>query len=250
MNHHVVIATHHKSGTNWMGGVFRMIAEELGVPYVNLSQISPIPDRQAAIDDAPDPAEAPMIFFHGYGRFPTLTGGRRRFRGLHVVRDPRDMILSAAKYHTWSEESWLHDPKEEYGGKTYQEAINAHDSEVDRIRFEMENNSTTILNKMADFDLQDCMYDVRYEDMRQDINLMLWHRLCLRLSFDAEDLPVCFRAFIKHSIQFGNVKNKKHIQDTSVSRWPEKFPKELLGDFSKKFGHVIKRFDYPETVKP
>ncbi len=247
MKYHVVVATHHKSGTNWMGGVFQMIADELGVPYVHLSRISPIPERQKAVDEVPDPAETPHIFFSAYGRFPELKDGRARFRGMHVGRDPRDMILSAAAYHTWSDESWLHEPVEEFGGRTYQEQINSFDSEEERIAFEMRNNSSKIIGKMASFELYDCMFDVRYEDMRRDKNLLAWHRICLKLGFSPEELPICFRAFMKHSLQFGQVRNKAHIQDTSVTRWQNKFPEEHLAEAESRFASALERFGYARS---
>ncbi|MCR9260207.1 MAG: sulfotransferase domain-containing protein [Pseudomonadaceae bacterium] len=244
MKFHVVVATHHKSGTNWMGGVFQMIAQELGVPYVHLSQISSVRDRQAKVDKAPDPNKSPHIYFYAYGRFPKLNAGRSKFRGIHVVRDPRDMILSASKYHTWSEETWLHQPLDEFSGLTYQQKINSFKDPIDRLRFEMLNNSSKIIGKMTEFENYDCMADVRYEDMRRDMNLLSWHKICLLLGFEAQDLPACFNAFLKHSIQFGEVNSKKHIQDTAVTRWKEKFPAELLEEVDERFEGAIKRFGY------
>jgi hypothetical protein len=244
MKHHVVVATHHKSGTNWMGGVFQMIATELDVPYVHLSRIRSVAERQAVVDNAPDPEQDPHIFFHAYGRFPRLKAGRKKFRGIHVVRDPRDMILSAAKYHTWSEESWLHEPLEEFDGMTYQEKINSFSAEEDQIRFEMENNSAKVIGMMRDFDLYDCMFDVRYEDMRRDADLLAWHHICLKLGFAPHELPVCFNAFMKHSIQFGQVNAKSHIQDTSVSRWQKRFPSDLLVKAETDFGEALDRFGF------
>lgn len=244
MRFHVVVATHHKSGTNWMGGVFQMIAKELGVPYVHLSRISSVRERQRKVDEAPDPNKSPHIYFYAYGRFPKLVAGREKFRGIHVARDPRDMILSAAKYHTWSKESWLHQPQEEFAGLTYQQKINSYTDPTEQIRFEMLNNSSKIIKIMTDFNTYDCLLDVRYEDMRRDMNLMNWHKMCLLMGFEAQDLPVCFRAFLKHSIQFGGVNSKKHIQDTAVTRWREKLPRELWEEADERFSDAIKRFGY------
>jgi hypothetical protein len=43
----------------------------------------------------------------------------------HVVRDPRDMIVSGYFYHLWCKEAWCQVPDEQFGGRSYQEYLNA-----------------------------------------------------------------------------------------------------------------------------
>lgn len=250
MQYHVLIATHHKMGTNWMGGVFRMIADELGVPYHNVSEAGDIRAREELVNSFGNPENGPVILFQAYGRQPGIKRAMRRwFRGLHVVRDPRDVLLSASKYHTWSDEAWLHTADEALGGATYQEAINALPSEEERMRFEMENHTGKVLDSVRRFKANGMYFNMRYEDMRKDTDLLLWHRICLRLGFGGAELPACFKAFVEHSIQFGKLKKSAHIQDRRVSRWMADFPRALLPQFDDVYGDVLDRFGYARSAE-
>lgn len=59
------------------------------------------------------------------------------YRGLHLIRDPRDVILSGMHYHLRAPEKWLHDPEPDYGGLSYQEKLNSLDGDG-RLFLEME----------------------------------------------------------------------------------------------------------------
>jgi hypothetical protein len=48
---------------------------------------------------------------------------RARTRGLRMIRDPRDMVISSMHYHRRSSEPWPHRPRGE--GMTYQEKSRA-----------------------------------------------------------------------------------------------------------------------------
>jgi len=50
MRYNLVVATHHKTGTVWMDGVFKAIASDLGVQYVNLRSE---PRRPGRLDHEP-----------------------------------------------------------------------------------------------------------------------------------------------------------------------------------------------------
>ena len=39
MKYHVLVGTHHRTGTAWMHSVFREISEQLAVPYLHLNRI-------------------------------------------------------------------------------------------------------------------------------------------------------------------------------------------------------------------
>ena len=55
MKYNVVVATHHKTGTVWMDGVFKAIAGDLGVAYVNFTS------QNLVSYEGPLPTSAPEV---------------------------------------------------------------------------------------------------------------------------------------------------------------------------------------------
>jgi len=44
--------------------------------------------------------------------------------GIHLIRNPREIIRSGVLYHRITHEAWAHYPLEEFGGQTYQVVLN------------------------------------------------------------------------------------------------------------------------------
>src|SRR4051794_29132107 len=103
MKYNLVVATHHKTGTVWMDGVFKTIASDLGAQYANV---------QSARGQLDDLDHGPFILFSCNSDFGDLASllDRGNVRVLHLIRDPRDVVISAMHYHKASRESWLHEP--------------------------------------------------------------------------------------------------------------------------------------------
>ena len=137
--HKILVGTHHKTGTVWLNNIFRTLCRFHSLTYFNGSQ-----------------AELPEdydVFIQDHTRFD-LAALKDSYRGIHMVRDPRDVVLSGCFYHQKSQESWLHEPMDEYGGMTYQEKINTYSTPDEQILFEMENSGRVTINEMLDWDYQ------------------------------------------------------------------------------------------------
>src|SRR5205807_2496794 len=82
------VATHHKTGTVWMDGVFKAIARDVGVEYVDFRS------QYARLADA---LSKPFILLNHDSNFREYAHilDRHDVRILHVVRDPRDVLISA-----------------------------------------------------------------------------------------------------------------------------------------------------------
>lgn len=61
------------------------------------------------------------------------------YRRIHIIRDPRDIIISGCFFHQASTEQCLHVSDPAYDGMTYQQKINSFSDINDQIIFEMEN---------------------------------------------------------------------------------------------------------------
>ncbi|MFW6314109.1 MAG: hypothetical protein ACOC0S_00825 [Desulfohalobiaceae bacterium] len=137
MRYNICIGTHHKTGTVWMDPVFRLLAKKIGVPFVHLPGMNLREQPQELKRIAA--AQGPCIFFDTHSRFPDSFLQGIEFRGLHLLRHPKDVAISCARYHQFSEEKWLHRPWQEYQGRTYQEVINSLPTFWDRVAFELNN---------------------------------------------------------------------------------------------------------------
>ena len=111
LNHKILVGTYHKIGTLWMSNIFKKISQNLGLVFYS--------GKQANLPESFD------IFFesHSYFDFNQL---QMEYKGLHLIRDPRDRIISGCFYHQKSKEKQLHIKRDKFGGLTYQEKINSY----------------------------------------------------------------------------------------------------------------------------
>jgi hypothetical protein len=174
-------------------------------------------------------------------------------RGSHMIRDPRDVVVSRYFYHLWTVESWAHEPKAEYGGRSYQEYLKSLDQEAG-ILAEMD--------KFADYGLAHMVnwcygnpdfLELRYEDVIRD------EEGCFRRLFAHYGFT---RAAVERSVviakrfsfenqtkrKIGEVQPKSHLRSGRPGEW-----RHLLSDGQKArckevLGEALIRLGY-ETSK-
>lgn len=122
----LVHGSHHKMGTVYVHTVLRELCGKHGLHLLN--------GRQNELDESVD------LFFQNNSRIDTETLGP--FRGTHLVRDLRDVVVSGYRYHQWTREEWAHRPMRPdqierlgctevaSGEESYQELLNRVDPEV------------------------------------------------------------------------------------------------------------------------
>jgi hypothetical protein len=239
MKYNVVVATHHKTGTVWMDGVFKPMAADLGVRYV---------DFRAAQGQLKGLDHEPFILFNydsDFGDFSSLLD-REDVRILHLVRDPRDVVISAMHYHKASRESWLHEPIPGYDNLSYQRALQNLPTKFAQYIFEMDNSSASTLRDMArwQYGRASC-FEARYEDLRQDTELVTWQRIMTFLGFDAEEQAIGNRRFWQNSL-FGGLSRlgNRHVRSGAVAQWRREFTPELAAAFLKRFPRLLQSLGY------
>ena len=106
----IVHCGHHRCGTVWFDRLFRRLAKATGLAYAR-GDHEHLRDGPVDIllDDHSSVAPA---------RLPP-------FRGSHIRRDPRDVLVSCYFYHLWADEPWLQEPRERHGGRSHQAALQA-----------------------------------------------------------------------------------------------------------------------------
>jgi len=239
MKYNLVVATHHKTGTVWMDGVFKAIAGDLGARYVNF---------RAERGRPGDLDRGPFILFSydsDLGDCASLLD-REDVRILHVIRDPRDVIISAMHYHKASRESWLHEPIPGYDNLTYQRALQKRTTKFEQYVFEMDNSSASTLRDMASwrYGRANC-FEARYEDLRQDTQLVTWQRIMTFLGLDAEEQASGSRRFWQNSL-FGGLSRlgNRHVRSGVVAQWRREFTPELATAFVERFPRILQSLGY------
>lgn len=101
---------------------------------------------------------------------PALVRGVSSWRGAIVVRDPRDVLISGAAFHAWTDEpapAMLLDRRWMDGNSTYREALRGADGHT-RLRMEMEWAHEAILGACGLILLRHPSFQVyRFEDLLQ-----------------------------------------------------------------------------------
>src|SRR5882757_3943773 len=194
LKYNIVVATHHKTGTVWMSTVFKAIASDLGVAYVEF---------RPQYGQLAEALRAPFVLFNYDSDFREHSHilGRDDVRILHLIRDPRDVLISAMHYHKKSQETWLHEPVPGYDNVTYQHRLNALETRFEQYVFEMENSTESTLRDMVkwQYGRANC-FEARYEELRQDTQMDYWSRVRAILGFDETEQKICRAAFRQNSL--------------------------------------------------
>ncbi len=239
MKYNIVVATHHKTGTVWMDGVFKTIASDIGARYV---------DFRLQYDELTQALRSPFVLFNYDSNFRDHADllDRDDVRIMHLIRDPRDVLISAMHYHKKSAESWLHEPVPGYDGVTYQRQLKSLPTKFEQYVFEMEHSTAGTLRDMSrwQYDRANC-FEARYEDLRQDASLTYWTEIAAFLGFDEAESNACGQRFWQNSL-FGGLPRlgNKHVRSGAVAQWKREFTPELAYAFLERFPNALQQLGY------
>ncbi|MBW1788267.1 MAG: sulfotransferase domain-containing protein [Deltaproteobacteria bacterium] len=149
----VIHCSHHRAGTVLLNNIFHSIAKRFEIPYQKCRQSELHAETELWMEE------------HSRVDFSVLN---RPYIGSHIVRDPREIWVSGYFYHLKSTEKWLHIPKEEFGGRTYQETINALGQE-EGILFELNEATAYSLESMQNWNYNHPnILEIKYEDIMRE----------------------------------------------------------------------------------
>lgn len=239
MKYNVVIATHHKTGTVWMDGVFKAIARDFGAQFINCRLQSP--RSMAAL-------KAPFVLFNydsDFAAYPEILE-RDDVRIMHLIRDPRDVLISAMHYHRKSTEAWLHEPIPGYDRITYQAALRALPTKLEKYVFELEHSTAgTIRDLLAwQYGRANC-FEARYEALRQDTQLEYWRRITSFLGLRGANHKLVDQRFWQNSL-FGGLPRlgNRHVRSGEVAQWKREFTRDLAIAFLTRFPDALQSLGY------
>ena len=231
----LLIGTYHKTGTVWMQRVFQAFGERRGIPFTGTD----LGDKHI------DPA--PGIYLDDHCEFPAslLSAPHAGFR---IIRDPRDVVISGAHYHTRASESWLHEPRSDEGGRTYQQAINAQETQEERFLFEMHNAAHHTCSQMVrDVDLLPHFVTVRYEAWMTDPIMANFVFVLRELRFDPYEIEAAKKACFEFSLfgKGGGIDN--HARSGKTEQWRTAFTRQLGEAFLELNGDALIKLGYEQN---
>lgn len=226
------VATHHKVMTTYFNAVLRLLGMGLGLPYQNVNTEHPASGARL------------VLSMHGKLDLPRLAP----YRGVHVMRDPRDMIVSGYHYHKWTHEEWVHRPDE--NGLSYQEKLNRANKrsglfmEIDHFIFFY--RDTLERWNLDDPDILEVSYDALMGPDRDAEYARIFSHLGLsgRHHALAVDLMRLFEAGSRTGRKNGTVAQKSHLRSGKSGQWQAELEPDHLAYIERELGPVLRKFGY------
>jgi len=238
-----VIATHHKTGSVWMTTTFRAICAKLDMPFVNIGLETKI---------EADRCIPPVAFSDSHASFRHCRWilNHENVRIFHLIRDPRDVVISGMHYHRTSSEKWLFTPRDKFGGETYQAKLNRLPTEHERYVFEMDFAGGNTIRRMAGWNYgKSNSFECRYEDLIRDFEGDLFVKIAAHLGYGEGELDLCRKTFWDLAIFGGKSRRRheiRHVRSGETGQWQGVFDRSLGEEFVARFGDVLVRLGYEQ----
>lgn len=242
----LLIGTHHKTGTLWMRRTWKQVAREQGIPFMPCYR----PQRLNQIAET-----GPHILVNWSSRFPGALLAREDIRVLHVIRDPRDVLISGMRYHRTAplgNEKFLRERRKAWNGMTYQEYLNRLPDDRARLRFEMnEKHAATVLEMLDWQDIPGISLTLRYEDLISDPECNLLRQTLETFAITGLDVEGAVQAFWENAL-FGGLRDRlpedrrlrRHVNNGSPAQWRTRMPPDVAQLYAQCFQAALDHLGY------
>lgn len=227
------VATHHKAMTTYFHAVQKCLSFSLNIPFEKLPR-------------AEMPAPGTRMFLSMQGKQDIKALGR--YRGVHVMRDPRDMIVSGYHYHKWTHEPWVH--RLDDSGVSYQDKLKRLDKsaglllEIDHFIFFY--RAALEAWDMSDPDMLEVSYEALMGPDKRDRYADIFRHLGFEgAEFDlALDLMRLFEAESRSGKASGAISQKSHMRSGKSRQWETELEPAHLDYIEQELGPVLRKFGY------
>jgi hypothetical protein len=173
--------------------------------------------------------------------------GDRIYRGSHLIRDPRDVVVSGYHYHLRTDEAWVRQPKERYGGLSYQAFLQAGD-EHDGLMAEIERCARSSVAEMDVWPYgRPEILELRYEDAVRD-EVATFTRLFQFYGFHDEaverGIKIVEQFSRRHGPHAGD--DDPHVRSGEPGEWRRYFGPDHVSRFKELTGDLVVRLGYED----
>lgn len=226
------VATHHRGMTTYFSAVLRLFAHATRSPFV----------KQNIDDDVV--ANSLLLSMHSNIDFDAISP----YRGVHVMRDPRDTVVSSYHYHRWTREPWAH--KADQHGQTYQQRLN--DMSVDDgVMLELDHFLLTYEEVLERWDMSDPnILEVKFDALLGPDRHAHYRAVFEHLGYDDRDVRLgsrlmrAFGADQRTGRQAGTTREGNHIRNTQSGQWRTILSAEQRRQLESRLAPIIDKFDF------
>ncbi len=229
----VVHCTHHKAGTLWLQSILKVLAGVYALPFKSCAQTEWTDTVGFFLQDHSEiePEKLPD------------------FVGSHLIRDPRDMAVSAYFYHKWCDEPWVHVPLPEYGDTTLQKHLNGLPQD-EGLMVEIRRGNKRDIRGIKRWSYADPrFFELKYEDLIADPQTH-FTALFTHYGFNQEALALGLK--IADDLHFdnrtrrsmGKEKKKSHMRSGKPGQWRDYFTEAHKDLFKEIHGDLLVRLGY------
>ncbi|MBR9704036.1 sulfotransferase domain-containing protein [Candidatus Pacearchaeota archaeon] len=229
----IIHLTHHKCGTVWFGNIFQKISKKFNIKYQSCKQDELDKDTNIWMQN------------HGDIDFSKIN---KHYVGSHMIRDPRDVLISGYFYHKWCSEEWCNRKRDDFNNKSFKDILNEL-SKDKGLLFEMEHITRSYINILKKWNFNNPnILEIKYEDYITNENNFI--DLFEKYKFNNQTINEAFKIVKlchfknKTKRNLGDEKEKVHTRKGSPGDWKNHFKevhkikfKELYPDILIKLGY-------------
>ena len=235
--HLLVHASHHKAGSLWFQNVLSAVAWHYGLRFVagDRGKVTAGPGVFLDYDSRVDLSRLPP------------------YRGSHLIRDPRDIVVSGYYYHLWTKEKWANTPSKEYGGKSYRALLSSLPKE-EGLLVEMQRASNWDIRHIVEWDYTNpLILELKYEDVIRDEE-SAFRSLFAHYGFDERAVAACTEIAARFSFRnvagrrVGQVRKKSHLRSGRPKQWQAELGDVQKARFKQLHGEDLIRLGYEKDL--
>ncbi len=237
----LVHCAHHKVGTVWFQRVLSTVAGYYGLRFTE------VPESDGMSQRAVSGSDVDIVVYHRANDFRPQEYATRGYRASHLIRDPRDIVVSGYHYHLRTGESWVHVPDDRYQGLSYQAFLLGLD-EHDGLMAEIERSARSTLADMdAWSDSGPAVLELRYEDFVRD-EKRAFTDLFRFYGFNDTAVDRGSRIVEQFSRQHGPhaADVDPHVRSGEPGEWRSQFGADHVARFKELTGDLVVRLGYED----
>lgn len=174
--------------------------------------------------------------------------------GSHLIRDPRDAIVSGYFYHLWTDESWAREPQSRFAGLSYQQHLKTLDQNAG-LGAEIERFAEYVRDYgLLNWDYHDPrMLELKYEDLIRN-ERVVFKKMFQHYGFTPRAVSISIHLALQQSFknvsqrQLGEQVARSHLRSGEPGEWKSVFTREHCRQIHDRLGELIERMGYESTL--